>query len=319
MYHPMSRVLTILELLQTYPALSGAELARRLEVDRRTVRRYISILQDDLGIPVETERGPQGGYRLGAGFKLPPLLFSNDEALAITLALSLARSFGVSAAPHVVEGALAKVERVLPPEVSGALQAVARSVEVRVPQAPPQPEAATIVALSAAIQERRRVRLGYTSRTYDRTERDFAPYGLVFHQGRWYAAGWCYLRDARRLLRLDRIGSVEPLEATFEPPAEFNSAEYVLGELALAPSRWSVEVLVEAPPEHVLERLPAVNLLVERSASGTVLRAEVDRLDWLARALATLDCPFVVRRPPELKAALLELAGHIRAQAERGF
>ncbi|HYF63079.1 MAG TPA: YafY family protein [Herpetosiphonaceae bacterium] len=317
MYHPMSRVLTILELLQTYPSLSGAELARRLDVDRRTVRRYVAILRDDLGIPVETERGPHGGYRLGAGFKLPPLLFNNEEALAITLALSLARSFGVSVAPHVVEGALAKVERVLPPEVSGTLQAVAAAVAVRAPEAPRQPEAATIVALSAAIQARRRVRLGYTSRLYDQSERDFDPYGLVYHQGRWYAAGWCHLRAARRLLRLDRISRIERLDEAFDPPAGFDSAEYVFAELAAAPSRWSAEVLVEAPLEHVLDRLPPHSLLVEQTAAGIVLRAEIDRLDWLARALANLECPFVVRRPPELRAALLELAGHLRAQAER--
>src|SRR5262245_32153029 len=106
MYHPTTRVLTILELLQAHGSMSGAELGARLEVDRRTVRRYITMLQD-LGIPIEATRGPEGGYRLRPGFKLPPLMLTNDEALAITLSLMAARRQSIPADPHTIEGALA--------------------------------------------------------------------------------------------------------------------------------------------------------------------------------------------------------------------
>src|SRR5262245_49259089 len=127
MYHPATRVLTILELLQARGSLSGAELAERLEVDRRTVRRYITMLQD-LGIPIEGARGAAGGYRLRPGFKLPPLMLCDDEALAILLCLMVARRRGIPADPHTIEGALAKIERVLPDGLRMRLQAVQSAV-----------------------------------------------------------------------------------------------------------------------------------------------------------------------------------------------
>ncbi len=113
MYHPTTRVLTVLELLQSRPGVSGATIAAQLEVDRRTVRRYIAMLID-LGIPVQAERGPYGGYRLRPGFKLPPLMLSDGEALAVTLSLMAAQRAGVPADPAAIVGARAKIERVLP-------------------------------------------------------------------------------------------------------------------------------------------------------------------------------------------------------------
>src|SRR3954447_11584866 len=113
MYHPTTRLLTVLELLQTHAQMSSTELAARLEVDVRTVRRYVLMLQD-LGIPIEAEMGRYGGYALRPGFKLPPLMFSNDEALALILGLLAARNLGLTAASWPIEGALAKLERVLP-------------------------------------------------------------------------------------------------------------------------------------------------------------------------------------------------------------
>ncbi len=123
MYHPTTRVLTILEMLQSRPGLSGAAIAKQLEVDRRTVRRYIAMLQD-LGIPIETTRGPYGGYHLRPGFKLPPLMFADDEALAVTLSLIAAQRQGMSVEGAATAGALAKIEWVLPDTLRERLQAV---------------------------------------------------------------------------------------------------------------------------------------------------------------------------------------------------
>src|SRR6266480_2083303 len=123
MYFPATRVLTVLELLQSRQRISGPELAERLEVDTRTVRRYIMMLQD-LGVPVEAERGRYGSYRLRPGFKLPPLMFTDDEALALTLGLLAARKMGLAVAAPAVEGALAKIERVLPTTLRTRVQAV---------------------------------------------------------------------------------------------------------------------------------------------------------------------------------------------------
>ena len=123
MYHPTTRVLTVLELLQAHHRMTGPELAERLEVDVRTMRRYVTMLQD-LGIPVEAERGRYGGYMLRPGFKLPPLMFTEDEALALTLGLLSARKLMLAPAVPAIEGALAKVERVLPEAVQAPVQAI---------------------------------------------------------------------------------------------------------------------------------------------------------------------------------------------------
>src|SRR5579864_5540803 len=123
MYHPTTRVLTVLELLQSHRQMSGPRLAERLEVDIRSVRRYITMLQE-LGIPIEAERGRYGTYRLRPGFKLPPLMFTEDEALALTLGLLAAKRLGLAVAAPAVEGALAKIERVLPATIRERVQAV---------------------------------------------------------------------------------------------------------------------------------------------------------------------------------------------------
>src|ERR1700739_4310617 len=132
MYFPTTRVLTILELLQSRQQLSGPELAERLEVNIRTVRRYITMLQD-LGIPVESERGRHGAYQLRPGFKLPPLMFNEEEALSLTLGLLAARRLGLAVAPPAIEGALAKIERVLPPTLLERVRAVQETLSLSFP------------------------------------------------------------------------------------------------------------------------------------------------------------------------------------------
>jgi predicted DNA-binding transcriptional regulator YafY len=315
MYHPTTRVLTILELLQARPNLSGAELAERLEVDRRTVRRYITMLQD-LGIPIQAARGPVGGYRIRPGFKLPPLMLTDDEALAITLSLIAARRQGSVADAVTIEGALAKIERVLPDGLRARLQAVQSVVEFNPAPAGPQPPGAALMSLSAAAQQLRQVRLRYESRG-EETVREFDPYGLVQHRERWYTVGWCHLRGGVRVFRLDRVREVTPGEATFERPAGFDSLRYVLDSLATTPWGWEVEVLLETTLEDALRRIPAGNAMVEATPGGVLMRTNVDRLDWMARMLMLLECPFVVRQPPELRDALRRLAAQATALAER--
>src|SRR5437763_17201605 len=149
MYHPTTRVLTTLEWLQSHQALSGPALAARLEVDARTVRRYIAMLQD-LGIPVEAARGRYGGYRLRPGYKLPPLMFTEDEALALTLGLQAARRLGLAVAAPAVEGALAKVERVMPATLRARMEAVQETLIFDVPPPYATPASATLLTFSVA-------------------------------------------------------------------------------------------------------------------------------------------------------------------------
>jgi predicted DNA-binding transcriptional regulator YafY len=315
MYYPTTRVLTILELLQAHPSLSGADLAARLEVDRRTVRRYITMLQD-LGIPVEAIRGPLGGYRIRPGFKLPPLMLTDDEALAITLSLIAARRQGSAADALAIQGALAKIERVLPDGLRARLQALQSVVTFSPTPAAPQPNGEMIMGISAAAQQQRRVLLRYQSGDQE-TVRSFDPYGLVYHWDRWYTVGWCHLREAVRVFRLDRVRDATPEEATFTRPQDFDSLAYVLDSLATAPWSWSVEVLLETTLEDARRRIPPGNAIIKPVASGVLVQLGVDRLDWMARTLMLLERPFVVRKPPELRDALRQLAADAAALAER--
>jgi len=315
MYHPTTRVLTILELLQARPGLSGAELAARLEVDRRTVRRYITILHD-LGIPIEATRGPLGGYRIRPGFKLPPLMLADDEALAITLSLIAARRQGSAADALAIEGALAKIERVLPEGLRARVQAVQSVVTFSATLAAPLPNGAIIMELSAAAQQQRRILLRYQSGEQE-TVRSFDPYGLVYHWDRWYTVGWCHLREGMRVFRLDRVRNATPEQATFTCPQDFDSLAYVLDSLASTPWSWSVEVLLETTLEDARRRIPPGNAIIKPVAGGVLVQLGVDQLDLMARRLMLLGCPFIVRQPPELRDALRQLAADAATLAER--
>lgn len=315
MYHPTTRLLTILELLQTRDMFTGAELAARLEVDRRTVRKYIMMLQD-LGIPIETTRGPTGGYHLRPGFKLPPLMLTNDETLAIMLSLIAARRQGIPAEPHLIEGALAKIERVLPTSLRLRLQAVQAAVAFVPASTTPQPAGETVLLLSTAVQQQRQVYLRYQSRT-EETERAVEPYGVVSHWQQWYLVGWCHLRQAIRVFRLDRITSVALEATTFTRPADFDSLHYVLEALAMTPRGVLVELLIEMPLVEAQQYIPLGSAIFEECANGVIVRLYSTDLALTARYLFWLTRPFVIQRPPELQSAVLALAATVTANAQR--
>src|SRR5690349_8954222 len=217
MYFPTTRVLTILELLQSRQQLSGPELAERLEVNPRTVRRYITMLQD-LGIPVEAERGRGGGYRLRPGFKLPPLMFTEDEALALTLGLLAARRLGLAAAAPAVEGALAKVERVMPDTLRARMEAVQQTLVIDGAAFYAAPAGGLVLLFSSAVQQRRRLHMRYRAVSDRETDRDLDPYGVVFYDGRWFTVGHCHLREDLRIFRLDRVLRAELCDERFTRP-----------------------------------------------------------------------------------------------------
>jgi predicted DNA-binding transcriptional regulator YafY len=312
---PAARVLTVLELLQSRRTMSARELARRLEVDERTVRRYVATLQG-MGMPVEGERGRYGGYALKPGYKLPPLMFTDEEALGLALGLLAARRAGLAEVAPAVEGALAKLERVMPEPVRGrvrALEDIVTAVDAR----PAALAAGSIVlTLSTAVRESRRVRIRYSSSSGE-TGRDIDPYAVIQREGYWYAFGYCHLREDVRLFRVDRVLEAEPLERTFVRPPEMDSPEQVLAALAVTgDDRWSVEVLLEATAEEVRPNIPAIGMALEEDEQGVVLRASTSDLDWVAHVLAGLYCAFVVRKPPELREALRRRAADLLAQAE---
>jgi predicted DNA-binding transcriptional regulator YafY len=316
MYFPTTRVLTILELLQSRQQLSGPELAERLEVNTRTVRRYITMLQD-LGIPVEAERGRYGAYRLRPGFKLPPLMFTEDEALALTLGLLAARRLGLTATAPAVEGALAKIERVLPLTLRQRVQAIQETLILDFPQTGATPRSEVLVTLSAATQQCRRAWLRYLSWQSEETERAVDLYGLVYRGGFWYAVGYCHLRTGLRVFRLDRILHAEMRDETYIRPDGFDALGYVMRSLVNVPATWPIEVLLETTLEEARQRVPPVIATLEQAPDGVLMQCSVGNLEWITHFLVGLDCSFVVRHPPELRDELRKLADKIVQMAVR--
>lgn len=316
MYFPTTRVLTILELLQSRQQLSGPELAERLEVNTRTVRRYITMLQD-LGIPVEAERGRYGAYRLRPGFKLPPLMFTEDEALALTLGLLIARRIGLAAAAPAVEGALAKIERVLPLSLLERVRAVQETLILDFTHDGPVPRSDIVVTLCAAAQQHRQAWIRYSSWQSETTERTVDVYGIVYRPGFWYAVGYCHLRACLRVFRLDRVLEAELRNEPFKRPPDFDSLAYVMRSLANTPATWVIEVLLETTLEEAQQYVPPVIASLEQVPDGVMLRCSVGYLEWIAHFLSGLRWPFIVIQPPELRDELRRLSTRIADMAER--
>jgi predicted DNA-binding transcriptional regulator YafY len=315
-YRPTARVLTVLELLQSHERMTGAELARRLEVDVRTVRNYLQTLTD-LGIPVEAERGRYGAYRLRAGYKLPPLIFTEDEALALTLSLLVARESGVVTTAPAFEGVLAKVERVLPAATRTHIQAVEQTVAFDRGPAAIAPSAPAVMVLSSAVQSGQRVVLRYRSARGELTERAFDPYGIAYHRGFWYTIGYCHLREGQRLFRLDRIAHIQMTSETFPKPINFGALEAVSQALACVPRVWQVEVWLETTLEQALQQTRQPKACFEEANGGVLLRVDVEDLPWMARLLAGLGVLFIVHRPRELCDVVRQYAGTLASYAER--
>lgn len=311
-YRPTARVLTVLELLQARGRMTGAALAERLEVDVRTARSYIETLRD-LGIPVEAERGRYGAYYLRPGFKLPPLIFTDDEALALTLSLLLVRRAGLANTTPAVEGALAKIERVLPEATRTRLRAVQETVVFAVGRSASPPPAEALTILSAAVQAGRAVRLTYAAASGRETERRFDPYGVVAYWGQWYTIGYCHLHGGERLFRLDRIRAIAPLADPFARPIDYDTLAATHAALAAVPGNWPVVVWLGTTPEGASRYFGFPSSAFIPAEGGCLLRMNTDDLDRVARDLAGLPFAFTVRQPTALRAALrrhaLRLAG----------
>ena len=319
MYFPATRVLTILEMLQSRRRLSGPELAARLEVNTRTVRRYITMLQD-LGFPIEAERGRHGFYHLRPGFKLPPLMFTEEEALGLTLGLLAVRRLGLTVAPPAVEGALAKIERVLPQSLQERVRAVQDTLSLTFPPASTTPTSELLLTLCTAAQQERRVHLRYQDWRGEESERDADLYGLVYRGGYWYCTGYCHLRRDLRVFRLDRISAAELLDETFTRPVDFDCVEHVMHSLSHTPTTWPVEILLETTLAEAQQFISPAVATLEETPQGVMMRCSVGHLDWLAvDLLARMDWPFIVLRPPELRDELRKVAARLEHMASRSM
>lgn len=312
MYSPVERLLTVLNLLQARPSVSATELAEQLEVNTRSIRRYIMMLQD-LGIPVEAERGRYGGYRLRPGSKLPPLMWTEEEAVAVTLGLRVAESLGLGKSQPGVVSALAKVERVLPLDIQEHVQAVQDMVALHLDTSSVQVMSAWVSTLSTTAYRGQRTWITYQAKGGEQTERALDCYGVLYLRGQWYAIGYCHLRQAIRMFRLDRILGVELREEYFARPRNFDMLTYALQSITAIPSRWLAEVLLETTLEQIRWAVPPTFATLEERVDGILLRAYDADLDHLARFLVNLGCPFLVIQPPELLEAMQRLGEKIAA------
>jgi len=314
MSQPTTRVLQLLEMLQAREVSGGAELARALEVDRRTLRRYIVMLEE-LGIPIVTSQGRYGGYQVVPGFKLPPMIFSDDEALALAVGLMAARGLGLAESMPALATARAKLERVFPAKLKSRLRAVDESVALEHTRPATLIDQQVLGLLCGATQERRRVRMAYQSRSDEQTEREFDPYGLVFRAGRWYIVGWCHLRRGLRSFRLDRVASASSLTAAFERPAGFDALAYLKSSIAMIPRAHSVEVLLETDLASAQKWLVPYVGVLECVDDGVLLRAQADNLDWIARELTRLPFDFRIRSPAKLRAEVASISRRLERLA----
>ncbi|WP_066373133.1 helix-turn-helix transcriptional regulator [Herbidospora mongoliensis] len=321
MPRPTGRVLTLLELLQSGGTRTAAELADRLGVDGRTVRRYVDHLID-FDVPVESVRGRYGGYRLAPGYRLPPLMLSDDEALAVLLGLVAGRRAGAITA----ETASAKIRRVLPKHLARRLDTLLESLAFTDrPDEFAAPDAEVLLTLADAVHHRRPVSIRYTDRDGRRSERTLHPYGIVAHSGRWYVTGADPEIGEDRTFRLDRITDARTLPGSFQAPVSPDPAQRLLSGFATAEYRHEVTLRIHGTVEQIRAHLPvSVASLKEcaptadedRAAERWLrVRLRAERLDWLPPLLASLDRPFVIERPDELRDLVVALAGRLASHA----
>lgn len=308
---PASRILAMLELLQDRPGLSGPDLAEALGVTSRTIRRYVVTLQE-MGIPVEPATGRHGGYWLRPGYRMPPLMFSAEEAIGLAVALLTTRVSGSAALPEPVANALAKIERSLPADLATRITTIRDGFQMaRDPwtdsTAFPRPEVLAEVIQATLSHQRAWIRYG--SSEGNQTSRDVDLWGVLFLDGRWYTHGWCHLRTSPRTFRVDRIRRVDLLPDTFETPAGFDIEEAVMRSLALTRSGGEFELVIEAPLGEVHPYLSPPTAILETTEAGhTRAWGTTENPYWLAARLASMPFTVKVLRTDALKQAMRDTA-----------
>jgi predicted DNA-binding transcriptional regulator YafY len=309
----------MLELLQTGGQRTAGDLANRLGVDERTVRRYAEHFAD-LGIPLEAQRGRYGGHRLSPGYRLPPLMLTEDEAVAVALGLTAAERAGLATTERAATAsALAKVSRVLPRALGGRLESLLSTVEFTTPVRATAPAGADVLlGLAAAAQGRRSVTIAYTAWDGRQSQRLLDAYGLVFHSGRWYVTGHDHARRDVRTFRLDRIASVEQGEGSYAVPTDFDASAQVMSGIAAVGWAHEVSVVLRTTISDAGKRLPRSAGRLSEHVDGVLLETRAEHLDGMARMLAGLGWDFEVLTPEALRDEVLALADRLRLSAARG-
>jgi predicted DNA-binding transcriptional regulator YafY len=312
-----ARLLRLLALLQAQRDWTSDELARRLAVTTRTVRRDVTRLRA-LGYPVHAESGNGGGYRLGAGAALPPLLLDDDEVVAIVTGLRMAAAAQGDSMAESCARALAKVDRLLPAAVRHRLDALTAAT-VAVPSNDAAVPPRRLAALAGACRDRLRVRLGYRDHGGASTQRSVEPYRLVQAGRRWYLVAWDRDREDWRTLRVDRMREVHVTTFGFTPMQPPDPAALVSHAVTTAPYRYRARVRLHAPVPEVAEHVPAAVGVLEACGDGTcVLSTGANSLESLAVHLALLPMDAEVLEPSELREVLATMAARLHRTATTG-
>lgn len=311
---PTARALVTLELVQRRPGITAEALADALGVSTRAVRRYVAILRA-ADIPVVSETGPYGGYRLGRGLRPPPLLFTAAEALGLVMAV-LDGHHDAGDADDPVGSALRKVVQSLPEQVAGPAVAVLRTAAPAPDRAAARPAPATTAALVQACAAHRPLRLTYRTEAGNQLDLTVEPWAVVVRHARWYLLCHDRRADARRAYRIDRVAAVEPLDGRTDPPADLDPVAELEAHLS-AGWEHAVEVVLDAPLEEVATWLPpTAGRLERRDAVSCVLRGTTSAPEAYAARLAAVPVPYRVLGGDAVREAVRAIAGRMAAAVE---
>lgn len=294
-----TRALRLLALLQSRTVWTGPELAAELGVTVRTVRRDVDRLRE-MGYPVLTSAGHGGGYQLGAGRELPPLLLGQHEAVAVAVGLRLTAGSGIEGLDAEALRALAALDRILPPPVRSEVAALSEAMEV-VARPGPTARSEVLMALATAVRDARRVRVDYERSDGQRAERRLEPRRVLSIERRWYLFAWDLEREDWRTFRLDRMHAVHPSTFPITPRPTPDIEATVRASITRGPYPREATVRILAPYAEVCDRIsPRAATLTADGEEACLLRAGVDDAEWLAYYLLSLHVPLEVIDPPEL-------------------
>jgi predicted DNA-binding transcriptional regulator YafY len=315
MANTATRLITLIMLLQRQPNQTASQLAQALDVSVRTVQRYMTML-DEMGIPIYAERGPYGGYALVRGYKMPPLVFTPEEAVAVYLGTSFLEQVWGRLYQGAVRGALAKLDNVLPDEQRREVAWARRTLlAIGMHQADPNRSAPHLEKLWQAVHQRRTVRMLYRGRNQpDPLQRDVDPYVLVHGWGRQYCLGYCHLRQGIRSFRVDRILQLALLDQTFEIPADFDLQAYVAAEPYF---QRRVQARLYFAPEAALQALDNQSqwdTLEEQPDRSIIVTFAIPEIESAANIVMSYGYLAEVVEPEELRVPVQERA---RAMAAR--
>jgi predicted DNA-binding transcriptional regulator YafY len=311
---PTARALLTIELLQGSHGITADRLAGKLGVSERAARRYVGILRE-AGIPIEAVRGPYGGYRLGRGLRLPPLMFSATEALGLVMAV-LDGHHDASDPADSVGSALGKIMRALPAPVAAQAEAVRRTTAPAPDRAAARPDPETTTALVLACSNRQRVRLAYRTEAGSDWLLEVDPWAVVVRHGRWYLLCHSHATDARRAYRIDRVRDLEVLGQTFSPPEDLDAVAVLEEHLAVG-WEFEVEVVIDGPADKVARCVPpALGRLEAVDAQTSRLVGSTGNPRWYAERLTAIPATYRIIRCPELQRAARVIGQRLLAASE---